>query len=341
MKLAMTLLVRDEVDIIEAHLAFHLHAGVDVVIATDHRSTDGTAELLEAYAREGYVHLIRREDERIHQSEWVTYMARLAATDHGADWVLNSDADEFWWPRARSLKEVLAAVPAPYGVVHAVSRVFVPRPGQEWFAERMTARLTLTAPLNDPATPFRHVAKVAHRADPRVVVSQGNHGVSGLAYAEVPGWSPIELLHFPLRSPKQSARKHETTWTAWRRNLRGDLARAKTASEQGRPEAFYDRVEVDDAALRRGLTAGLLVEDTRLRDALRALREGSGRFARPEAGVSRLRFGPASFAEDASRAVDRVVWAEADGVRLQRRVDELAAHVRGRAGGPVYGSARR
>ena len=325
----MTLLVRDEVDILEAQLAFHLHAGVDVVIATDHRSTDGTTDLLETYAREGYVHLIRREDERIHQSRWVTHMARLAATEHRADWVLNSDADEFWWPRAGSLKEILAPVPAPYGVVHAVSRVFVPRPGKEWFAERMTARLALTAPLNDPATPFRHVAKVAHRADPRVVVRQGNHGVSGVPYAELDGWSPIELLHFPLRSPQQSARKHETTWTAWRRNLRGDLARAKSGFQEGRPEAFYDRVVVDDGTLRRGLAEGSLVEDTRLRDALRSLRDSSGRFVRPAADVDRVQFGPASFAEDASRALDRVVLAEADGVRLQRRADELRARISG------------
>jgi hypothetical protein len=338
MKLAMTLLVRDEADIIEAHLSFHLNAGVDVVIATDHRSSDGTTEVLESYAREGHVQLLRRHEQRIEQSAWVTQMARLAATEHRADWVINSDADEFWWPRESSLKEVLAAVPDGYGVVRAVSRVFIPRPGADWFAERMTTRLALTAPINDPATPFRHVAKAAHRAHPRAVVLQGNHDVAGLPYSELTAWSPMELLHFPLRSPEQAARKHETTWTAWFRNLRGDLARAKRAFQEGQPEAFYDRVAVDDTTVTRGVAKGLLVEDVRLRDALRVLRDPSGGFAPP--GAVRLRFDRGSFAADASRAVDRVLLDEADGVRLQRRADELAARIAGRTNGAVYRNAR-
>ena len=53
MKLVMTLLVRDEADIVDAQIAYHLHAGVDFVVATDNRSVDATTEILERYARDG------------------------------------------------------------------------------------------------------------------------------------------------------------------------------------------------------------------------------------------------------------------------------------------------
>ena len=99
MKLVLTVLARDEADVIDAQVAFHLNAGVDFVIATDNNSGDGTTELLEAYARDGVLHLIREPAEGLRQGEWVTRMARLAATEYGADWVINTDADEFWWPR--------------------------------------------------------------------------------------------------------------------------------------------------------------------------------------------------------------------------------------------------
>src|SRR5262245_19793925 len=104
MKLVMTLLVRDEADIIDNHIAFHLAGGVDFVIAADNGSTDETREILETYARDGHLYRISLPDP-FSQIEVVTRMARLAATRFGADWVINSDGDEFWWPRTGTLKE--------------------------------------------------------------------------------------------------------------------------------------------------------------------------------------------------------------------------------------------
>ena len=49
----MTLLARDERDIVEQHLAFHFAAGVDLVIATDHASSDGTERCSRATSARG------------------------------------------------------------------------------------------------------------------------------------------------------------------------------------------------------------------------------------------------------------------------------------------------
>ena len=220
MKLVMTLLARDEADVVESWLTFHLNAGADFVIATDNRSVDGTTDVLERFAREGHVHLIREPGEDLRQNEWVTRMARLAATDFGADWVINSDADEFWWPRGASLRDVLAAISPRYGTVGAFLRVFVPRPdGEDPFYERMTVRFSALAPINDPASLYKPIRKVVHRAHPEISVTRGNHALVGSPFAPLRGWFPIEVFHFPLRSLAQCEHKAELQGTAFEKYI--------------------------------------------------------------------------------------------------------------------------
>jgi hypothetical protein len=195
MKLVMTLIARDESDIVDAQIAFHLNAGVDYVVAVDHGSTDGTTDILERYAREGHAHVTRVEDVEYREVEWRTQMARRAASELDADWVLNSDADEFWWPRGSDLKEVLASLPERYGVIRAFWRPFVPRPDDGvFFAERMTVRLAPEAAIHDPSSHYRPNAKVIHRADPRLTVGRGNHGVDGVSLQPLRGWYPESAL---------------------------------------------------------------------------------------------------------------------------------------------------
>ena len=108
----MTLLVRDEADIVSANIEFHLARGVDFVIATDNLSVDGTTDILRAYEQRGVLHYIRQTDDDYAQHRWVTDMARLARAKFGADWVINNDADEFWYPEQGSLKDALDTVSA-------------------------------------------------------------------------------------------------------------------------------------------------------------------------------------------------------------------------------------
>jgi hypothetical protein len=66
----------------------------------------------------------------------------MACTEFAADWVINSDADEFWWPERGDLKEALAEVPASCDAV-SVERVnFPPRRSANGgsFAELMVVR---------------------------------------------------------------------------------------------------------------------------------------------------------------------------------------------------------
>ena len=329
MKLVMTLLARDEADIVEAWLAFHLNAGADYVIATDNRSEDGTTEILERYAREGHLHLIREPGEDLRQDEWVTRMARLAATDYGADWVINSDADEFWWPRGASLSEMLAAVPERYGTVSGFLRTFVPRPGDGPFAERMTVRFSALAPINDPASLYKPIRKVLHRAHPEIRLTRGNHAVVDSPFAPLRGWFPIEVFHFPIRSLAQCEHKTHLQGTAFEtyvaRPPTGYHARMFEALKEGRMAEHYDSLVVSDEELGRDEAEGRLVVDTRLRDALRGLRAPGGADAEyllPSEAPA-LTFPTPTLVEDADYAVEAAVLGEADVVRLQRRLDTL------------------
>jgi hypothetical protein len=327
MKLVATVLARDEADIIAAQVAFHLNAGVDFVVATDNNSRDGTTELLEGYERAGVLRLIKEPAEGLRQGEWVTRMARMAARELGADWVINSDADEFWWPRGGTLKEVLGAVPAQYGVVQAFWRSFVPRPDDgRLFAERMTLRLSQHAPINDPSSFYRPVTKIAHRADPDVVVGRGNHDLIGSSLRPLATWHPIEVLHFPQRSRVQWAHKVDLQGEAFTKHIEragaGYHLTSYSALQSGRIDDQYTAMVVDDAAVERGLKDRTLVEDTRLRDALRSLRHGDG-YVLPRELDRPIDFTGASAADEAAYAVEAAALGEADAVRIQRRVDAL------------------
>jgi Glycosyl transferase family 2 len=304
--LVQTLVVRDEVDIVGVQIDYHLNAGVDFVIATDHESRDGTTEILEGYVRSGHLRRIPVEGE-MRDGRWRTSMARLAATDYGADWVINTDADEFWMSRQGSLGEVFAAVPEPYGVVFALSRHFVPRPDDgTFFAERMTARVSAPVAINDPTSPYRPHLKAAHRADPVIGVGFGAHTVRTERWATLQDWHPFDVLHFPFRSAEQWERKGV-------RRARGDkplgqYVSAMQASESGRALDRYRSLLVDDEALERGLAQGSLVRDTRLRD---VIREGST--------------STTAEASDPGAVAEAAGVRDADAVRLHRHLDGLRA----------------
>ena len=260
----MTLLVRDEEDILEANLAHHFRQGVDLVVATDNGSVDGTLDILRAEERAGRLQLILEPEDTYDQHRWVTRMARLAATEHGADWVINNDADEFWWPREGDLASTLAGVPDDVDVVVAQRYNLVARPEGTPMTVRQAVPRQHPGLGDGPLPP-----KVAHRADPDIRVLQGNHEVEGLPGAVLED-GRIEILHCPVRSYTHFHNKIAKGGAAYARNTElpdevGHQWRRLHAHQQdGTFDEEWQKLLLSDDEVAAGLADGSLVEDDRL-----------------------------------------------------------------------------
>ena len=321
----MTLLVRDEADIVEANLDYHLSQGVDFVIATDHSSRDGTTELLRGYERDGVLLLRQVGGEAHDQVTHVNAMARAAAVDHGADWVINNDADEFFWPLVGGLKDVLSAVPDDFGALEAARFNFLPRLGEgESFLERMIVRETASKNgLGDPLEP-----KVIHRATPDIEMAPGNHSIDAPQVAVAPDLGLLEVLHFPVRTFEQFERKVLNVGTGYERleSRQPEVGRDQLAllqlQREGRLRAHFDELALDDAGLDSDLASGRLIVDTRLRDYVAAL--GSAADAQAQAAHATAARNAAS---KALRAAAELEAARAELAALRAELDRLSTEL--------------
>jgi hypothetical protein len=275
-RIVMTLLCRDEEDIIGYNIAYHLAQGVDFVIATDNASQDRTPLVLERFARQGKLHLIREPSLTHDQAVWVTRMARMAARRFDADWVINNDADEFWLSRAGTLRSALEAV-ARDAECLAVPHfdMMPPRNPEAKFFEAMLIRRA------DGQTVYGRPLQtnVCHRAHPDIRVADGNHYVTRRGRRlEERSDHPLEFLHFPLRSAGQLERKIRQGSEALAANPR--LGRGTGGHWQkvyrdyflrGRLADYYGERAPSSEQIAAGLASGAFAEETRIRDALRQL----------------------------------------------------------------------
>lgn len=267
-RIVMTLLVRDEEDILVENIEFHRAQGIDHFIITDNLSKDRTPAIIRHYVDKGWATGILEPDDDYSQAEWVTRMARMAP-ELDADWVINSDADEFWLPSRGSLKDFYGAVPPDIDVVtsHRSDFAYVDETPVPWH-RRMIYRKAVS--LNHIGLPLP--PKVAHRASADVVVAQGNHAVDGLKgqVAELPG---LEILHFPMRSKAQFENKIRNGGAAYARNTklprtvaRGWRSLYATYVSEGSLDTYLASQRLTPERIAIDLASGALITDTRLAD---------------------------------------------------------------------------
>ncbi|MBE9154469.1 glycosyltransferase family 2 protein [Cyanobium sp. LEGE 06113] len=219
-RLVMTLLVRNEDDIIEDTILFHHAQGVDAFVVMDNLSTDRTREVLRDLAGEIVIDYIHQPEDNYAQGEWVTLMARKAFLDHAADWVINSDADEFWLVKSQAtMKQLLAGLPEDVCALAAKRYNAVLRQRDNNYAGASAHPRVSTF--------FRHLScnalgaplppKCLHRGSTDVIVQQGNHSAEGIRGSTQES-DDLYILHYPYRSFARYQSKISLGGDAYQRN---------------------------------------------------------------------------------------------------------------------------
>ena len=274
MRIVTTLMIRDEADIVGAMLTHQREQGVDHVIVTDNASVDGTVDLLRTFERQGFVTLWHDPEHRKQQYRVVTRMARHAATELGADWVINADADEFMVARdpGRTIRDVLAAVPPSVDVLRipVVNLTGAPSRVGSGLARLDLRDQRSESELTTAGIPFHPTPNAVHRGHPEVEIAQGNHR------AEAPGWgAPVdaldaEVLHLPWRSWTQYSYKVRVSGEAYLANP--ELAPSPRHHgmqdfrrlQQGRLESTYVAKHPTAEEAAEGIASGAFAPETRL-----------------------------------------------------------------------------
>jgi glycosyltransferase involved in cell wall biosynthesis len=189
-KIVATILAKDEEDIIGANIEHHINQGVTHFIVTNNRSKDKTRQIVEKYPE--VVEIIDEEGEDHNQSAWVTKMARMACK-LDPEWIIHLDADEFWCnvSELRFVKTKCVGNTRMY--------LHPPRNCDFNFSK-------LKYYLNfEKYEKLNGECKVAHRPDPDLVITHGNHGFEESNEMSWP--YTIWRHHYPVRSYDQFVRK--------------------------------------------------------------------------------------------------------------------------------------
>ena len=281
-RIVMTILVKNEVDIIETNIRVHAALGVDAFVVMDNDSTDGTTEILERLSGQFEIRVIK-ERGLYNQAVW---MKRLAseAKRIGADWVINNDADEFWIPSGeKSLRQLLAFK----GSVLTVQRYnMVP---EERFADEAVPFYQMRYRVENPVyyqksyqQHHENVSIVLAKIAPKVITNPhgllwirgGNHKALHIGnlrdyfkhYDKIKRMEGICVYHYPIRSYAQFEKniRNRKMLLESRRHIRmgAHYRRWVRLLNEGRLfEEYRDRLLFNKTAIDVFKKYGVMVED--------------------------------------------------------------------------------
>ena len=216
MKIVTVSAIRNEADILETFVRYHLQF-VDHMIIIDHRSVDSSSQILQSLIKEGLpIELTQENRMDFQQGLMMTALMKKAAMDFDADWILPIDADEFLNTGGNGfVREVLENLPQDK-IVKVPWRTYIPLPSDD---------------LQEPNTLLRikHHRRAEHQKlrkilIPRALTMQskgmidaGNHSFVKKEFGRKKQFPYIDMdtlvhAHFPVRSTQQVAVKAIVGW---------------------------------------------------------------------------------------------------------------------------------
>lgn len=274
-RLVMTILTRNDADVLETNIEYHLSVGIDFFIITDNNSTDHTAEIIKKYEKRGVAKYIFDDSEIFEQNKIVTQMAKMAYTVYGATWVINNDSDEFWWTDKKDLKKELKSIPVRIDAVYIKRSNFIPKlSATNLFYEDMDIRETNS--LNAMGRPLP--AKIIHRGTSNITVVFGNHDADAPEFSQKSVCETIEIFHFPIRNYKQFENKVITGGYVTINNKNLSPGTSNTWKNlynifiEGKLPEYYKTKTLTNDSIRMGVARNELILDTRLKNYLKNLK---------------------------------------------------------------------
>jgi hypothetical protein len=232
-KIVLTLCVYDQADVLADHLHWYLDLGVDLIVAQDMGSVDGTRDVLEHFARTGQVTWFTLPERDTAKYNSGNALAALARDKHQADWIILCDADEFLCPHGADLRTILGDAEAA-----GMTMLSVPcfnmtgpliKPGQR-ATEVLTLRIDktvtetgeqqLSGELPVPYIFIRHPPHTIVRASAFRQYGPGAHYVEG-SWGKSGDIGRLRFLHYPIRGYDTFEVKVRNTaaWIADNRHL--------------------------------------------------------------------------------------------------------------------------
>jgi len=194
--ITMLMLVRDEIDIIEQNINFHLRFGIENFVVTDNGSVDGTRDILADFKRRlgKSIVIIDDAEPAHHQAVRVDRMIQVAKKEFRPRWIISSDADEFWYPVSGRYDSELDG---RQNILYCYWHNFLPRPNTPWQEF-----------INVGEMPgyHGHTSKLFCLARGLMGMYRGNHESRSIPRITARSEN-IRVYHYPVRSYEQFERK--------------------------------------------------------------------------------------------------------------------------------------